>query len=95
MAGGGWRHGAVGGGGLVDESCLRNSGHYFDSGLVGEKEIEEGNAPTGLRRSASGRGRRATARRGGGAPASNRALEGGEQRGKRKKEEGGERAAGA
>jgi hypothetical protein len=32
------------GGGVVGDSRKRDSGHYFDSGLVGEKESEEGDA---------------------------------------------------
>jgi hypothetical protein len=59
------------GGGLAEELRLRDSSHYFDSGLVTEKEIKEGNAAMELRRSAGDRGRRATARRGGEAPTSN------------------------
>jgi hypothetical protein len=37
------------GGGLAGKSRLRDSSRYFDLGLVGEKEIKEGNASKGLR----------------------------------------------
>jgi hypothetical protein len=58
---------------LVGDPRKRDSGRGFNSGLVWEKESEEGNASTGLRRGAGGQGRRTTARCGGETPASNRA----------------------
>jgi hypothetical protein len=58
---------------LVGDPRKRNSSRGFNLGLAWEKESEEGNASTGLRRSAGGWGRQATARCGGEAPASNRA----------------------
>jgi hypothetical protein len=65
--------GAAGRRRLVRKSRKRDSDHGFDSGLAWEKESEEGNASTGLRRSADGWGRQATARHAGEASASNRA----------------------
>jgi hypothetical protein len=59
----------VDGGGLTRESCRRDSGHYFDSGLVGEKESKEGNAFKGSGRGTGGQGKRTAAVCGRGASA--------------------------
>jgi hypothetical protein len=62
------------GGGLTGESRLLDFGRYFISGLVGEKEIEEGNVSRGLRRGAGGWDRRTAPRRSRGVPVSKRAC---------------------
>jgi hypothetical protein len=46
----------AGGGGLAGDSRKHDSGHYFDLGLVGEKESEEGDTFKGSGRGAGGRG---------------------------------------
>jgi hypothetical protein len=40
------------GGGVVGDSRKRDSGHYFDSGLVGERENEEADGFKGSGRDA-------------------------------------------